>query len=274
MRFLKNEKNNYGFTIIEVLVVVSIIGLLASAAVYLVNNAREKGRIAAILQFTDGLRASLAGDVVSYWSFDKSKATDGWGQNHGIVNGPIYAEGVVGSALYFDGINDYVRVPSSGSLPNNFASANNWTFEAWIKPDLQGDDYQDIFEGIYHRPRIAIILETHSLLLAGFTPSYRNLGIKDDIINNKWQHIAVTVKIINSSTANYKLYYNGKKVVDNNAYRITGNLDSSNYYIGGRQLERFRGLIDEVKIYNEALPFAQIENHYAEGAKKFNLAIK
>jgi hypothetical protein len=41
---------------------------------------------------------------------------------------------------------------------------------------------------------------------------------------------------------------------------------------GGTQY--FNGLIDEVQIYDSALTAKKIKEIYAEGAKKFNLAIK
>lgn len=266
MAILKNRKKGAGFTLIEILVVISIIALISSAAIYYINDAREKGRIAALLQFSGGIKATLANSPVAYWSLDNGGG-DSWGQSHGTNFGAISINGVVGKALSFDG-NDVISVPVYGNLTNNFVSANSWTFEAWIKPNLQGNDYQDIFEGVYHMPRIAIIRPTRSLLLAGFAPSYKNLAIKDDVITNKWQHIVVVAKIINSSTANYKLYHDGKKVFDNTNSRISGVL-IGDYKIGGRSGEYFNGLIDEVKIYGEALPFAQIESHYAEGAEKF-----
>lgn len=267
-------KHKPGFTLIEILVVISIIGFIATAGMIYLQQVREDGRIAALLQFSNGIKSNLASSHVSYWSFDNKDATDSWGKNSGIVNGANCSKsGVLRNACYFNGTN-YIRVATSTSLTNNFISTNDWTFEAWIKPDLQGDDYQDIFEGIYHRPRIAIINSERSLLLAGYAPNYRNLAEKTEIINNKWQHIIVIAKIVDNNFANYKLYHNGKKVFDNNARRITGVLNSDYYFIGGRTGEYFKGLIDEVKIYSEALNLAQIQKNYTEGALRHEFAVK
>jgi prepilin-type N-terminal cleavage/methylation domain-containing protein len=47
---LFNRKNNKGFTLIELLVVISIIGLLSSIVLASLNDARKKGKDAAIKQ--------------------------------------------------------------------------------------------------------------------------------------------------------------------------------------------------------------------------------
>ncbi len=277
VRDLIIRQKGAGFTLIEILVVISIISFLAVTALYYINDAREKGRIAALLQFSDGIKATLSNSPAAYWSFDKGNAGDGWGQNHGTLNNmdsSNIVKGVVGNALYFNGIDERIRIVSSNL--DIFKNPNSWTFEAWIKPTGAGvDDTQTIFNSMWHRPWIAYMKSSNDIqvgILGGPFTWGRSSG-NNSIIINKWNHIVLVVKA-GDSINGFKWYINGKKT---NIYPyevIYGNSTNGTYQIGDANAFRFQGSIDEVKIYTEALPFAQIENHYAEGVKKFNLAVK
>ena len=77
--------------------------------------------------------------MIAWWSFDETEgniAEDRIGTRPGAyTNGPLPAEGMVGEALRFDGINDYVTVPDS----NLWAfGSNNFTVEFWANFDAPG----------------------------------------------------------------------------------------------------------------------------------------
>ena len=72
--------------------------------------------------------------LIGYWTFDEGGGGtvhdySGCG-NDGTVYGPGWVPGVSGTALAFDGVNDYVQVSDSASL--DLTSA--FTIEAWVKP--------------------------------------------------------------------------------------------------------------------------------------------
>ena len=89
--------------------------------------------------YTGGLPSGL----VAYWAFEEGSgttATDSVGTNTGTINGgaAYTTSGKYGKALVFDGVNDYVNVPSSTSIDNlqgitacawvnyNDTATNNW----------------------------------------------------------------------------------------------------------------------------------------------------
>ena len=75
------------------------------------------------------LAALPAAGLVSWYRAD-GNALDFADGNHGaLVNGAGFAPGLVGHAFQFDGVDDYVEVPTSDNL--NFP-AGGLTVEAWI----------------------------------------------------------------------------------------------------------------------------------------------
>jgi len=72
--------------------------------------------------------------LVAAYSFDEGSGTSindlsGNGNNGTLINGPTWAAGEYGSALSFDGTNDYVSIPDATSL--QFGSGP-FTVSAWV----------------------------------------------------------------------------------------------------------------------------------------------
>jgi hypothetical protein len=86
---------------------------------------------------------SSSSGPISYWRLDENSGAttrDSIGDNDGTITGATWTTGVNGSALHFDGVDDYVCVPHS----DDFNITNNLTLEAWIKPAGDGKDLGDI----------------------------------------------------------------------------------------------------------------------------------
>ena len=105
---MKNKTR--AFTLIELLVVVSIIGVLSSITLVALNSAREKARIASLLQFDANIQRALGDKLIAAYEFSdpSNLATDNSGFNNlnGTFTGnlagdtdPISVDGIRGKAM-------------------------------------------------------------------------------------------------------------------------------------------------------------------------------
>ena len=206
--------------------------------------------------------------AVGIWHFDDGNTTtidgSGYGNNGVLANGPVYVGGKYGSALQFDGVNDYVDCGNNTIL--NCTSA--LTVEAWVRP-LKGDAYQ---RGIVEKT-IGSGYTGWSLFQGSNNNGYRFFVALTDgslkgastgagtIIVDTWTHI-VAVK----DTSSIYIYMNGE--LKNSASAplpIASNSQSAKigrYAFFSTGDVYFNGLIDGVRIYNRVLSTEEIKASY------------
>ncbi len=264
-----NSKQS-GFTLIELMVVISIIGVLSSVVITTVSSAREKARIAKTLSFSASIQHALGADAVAIYTFNDAAGTtvtDSSGYNNdGTVNGALFkcASGDTvtgkGCAMQFDGVDDYIRITQ-----NNLHLPTAFTVSLWVNPTLIGSiDYA--FWRNDDRPSIRMSGSKWAFMVDG------NIGnafsSSSDIILNQWSHLVLTF----DGTTSYG-YINGVldgKKVDSRYTEGTTFLIGSDGVVG-----RFlQGSIDDVRIYTSAMPLAQIQQYYAEGLARHSVAKK
>ncbi len=95
--------------------------------------------VASILMPTIVFAHDYPQGMVSNWKFDEGSGTtaiDSVGTNYGTIYGATWVDGICGSGLSFDGVDDYIALSEiSGSAYNDF------TIAVWFKTDT---DYSNI----------------------------------------------------------------------------------------------------------------------------------
>ena len=243
-------------------------GLAAGTYYYRVLAADAAGNLSpASNQASATVTAAPPVGLVAAYGFDEGTGTavaDASGNgNNGTAAGPTWTIGKFGSALAFDGVNDWVTVPDSSSLDVTTAM----TVEAWVLPTALGAIWRTVAlkegSGNYTYALYASTGTSRPSGNAVTGGSDHDLRGPATLGLDNWVHLATTY-----DGANLRLYVGGALVATQAA---SGSITVSSgvLRIGGTSVfanEFFAGRIDELRIYNRALTQAQIQADMATGA--------
>ena len=273
---------NKAFTLIELLVVISIIGVLASVVLVSFSGSRDKARLATAQQFDAQVSHALGAYAVGIWRFEEGEDATAYDEsgygNDGTITGAVPApDGGVYTgteALQFAGSDDYVIVPDS-----DLFTLSDFTISVWIKTTGSVGELVSHFSTISPWAGFTLNVGANGggssgkLCLWMSGTGGNGWDCANVLINNgNWQHIVVTFKS-SGNTGDATYYVNGANVVTITKY-TSGDANSplkiGENNSGGRD---YSGLIDDVRIYNQALSSAQIQQHFAQGAASHNIAV-
>ncbi len=167
----------------------------------------------------------------------------------------IWVNGTFGSALSFDGTNDYASVPTSTSI-EPAGGMTQITMEAWVYVSSMTNNYQVAVMKGNLDAEIDVRPEWNAVRW-GITNVSNVRVVKDTNVGfvlNRWFHLAITY-----DGSNIKLYVNGTyqdSMPHLGKVRSSGNglllgVYSNDYW--------FNGVIDEVRIYNRSLSQVDIQ---------------
>ncbi len=271
---MKVHPSSLAFTLVELLVVIAIVGLLSSIVLVVTVGLREQADIAKTLQWARSVESLLGADAVGIWNLDENPAIhgttisdlSGWGNN-----GTLYTNdgatdksvpGVINNALSFDGVDDYVNVPNPHSLLTSVS------VETWIKPDTtQPENQGDVVSKVYEY-QLSWQQDTEKIMIQYYTDDpagWKILTSLGTVPNSTWGHVVCSFEPSGANTI-AKIYINGKlDKQDTLAGRpkVWTTFTIGSYWTGNRWY--YKGLIDEVRIYEAALTTAQIQSQYYAG---------
>ena len=195
--------------------------------------------------------------LVAHWPFDETSgsiAEDVAGGFHGAVHGTQWTTGRISGALRFDGIDDYVECGNSPLLAPDMLTA-----AVWVRPEYQlaarslirkaGSDITQFDYRVY----LNLIGRINFSFSDQETKRRSKVRGQVKLTNDEWTHVAVTR---DGSVAT--LYINGM-VDTSKAYDFTPISSGLDLVLGGGSRLPFKGKLDEVQIYNEALTEAEIQ---------------
>jgi hypothetical protein len=201
--------------------------------------------------------------LVAAYGFNEGSnttAADASGNGHTgtLVNGATWGAGRFGSAVSYDGVNDYVSLANSSTL--NFGTAD-FTFATWVNRAATGAEH-NIFSktasGSWVSGGKEFFIQSTNNTLAFGSFGIGEVSSTGTITNDgAWHHVAVTYV---RSTQVVTLYLDGTA-------RGSGTLnlpaDGATHLvkIGANPGGSFwRGSIDEARIYSRALSQSEIQS--------------
>ncbi|MCS7306838.1 MAG: PEP-CTERM sorting domain-containing protein [Thermoguttaceae bacterium] len=224
---------------------------------------------------------------VSYWNFDEAASGTGTaydlfdGNDGSFVNNATRTAGLIGpGAALFDysgGQQPGVNVGSGVGQQNTFSFTTGITVEALIQPsqNLGTNRYEEIFRKEDGSNRILFSFQEYGTILSfGLnTGGYQELDMPLDGLSGrptlayfkdgKPHHVAATY---DSATGEKAIWVDGVKRYSTllPAGTLITSGGSAAAYIGNVSWlnEPFTGVIDEVAIYNKALPAWELWHHY------------
>jgi hypothetical protein len=236
---------------------------------YALGDADKVNSSASQPQGTGRLDSGLA----SYWKLDENTGTSAGdastnGNTGTLTNGPTWTTGQIGSAVSFDGTNDYLSYASNIAF-----NSVDFTISTWVKANGvgTGDGTYPIFE-----QRVDATGNGQPAVTLGFTAA-KNLSFvaRDNVgaaatytestVRNlsQWYHV-VAVK----TSSAISLYVDGA-FIGSTSHSLSGDFDASAVY---RDFGRYRysgidqsflnGVIDEPRIYNRALAADEVAQLY------------
>jgi hypothetical protein len=203
---------------------------------------------------------------IAHWKFDEGGGTiayDSAGTNDGTIYGAAWTTGQIGSALDFDGVNDYVQIPDDPSLD----ITDELTINAWVKYNKQTETGpRDI---VWSARRWRYSLRRHDdiyqFIIYDTTTGWKKAETKDITFDkDTWYHLVGTYR----NGDKVKIYVNGTLNNEISISTITLNPQTEYIRIGvaqglGSGGEWFNGTIDDVRIYDRSLSAEEIWDIYA-----------
>ena len=268
-----------GFSLIELLVVMSVIAILSTMLLPSLHGSRRRARYAAWL----GIRLSNRADArtVAYYTFEEGRDTvvrnlavgdrEDVQYNQDLLNGSIlggcsWTQGRFGRygakhALQLDGASGCVEVSAHPSLEPDALS-----LEAWVYPS-RDRTAGVVGRGSVNSPRCGYWLLTRSNGTARFVigngSESRKLNGSLPVRTEEWNHLVATY---DGTTA--ALYVNGELDRSRSYSSGVGDLGERPLRIGCYYRSGWRGwldgIIDEVVVCNRALDAAEIEQRYRQ----------
>ena len=161
--------------------------------------------------------------------------------------------------LYFDGIDDFVDCGNKNILN----ITDEITLSAWVKIQHYKNYYNAIVAKSWNAYAM-YVSNTKQLTFEGeINSNWTEIKSNSTLERNKWYNVIITYAS-NDNNGTMKLYING--VIDKEVNSLGGKLNTNNknIKIGDRDQYWFKGIIDDVRIYNRALTAEEISRMYNE----------
>ncbi len=238
--------------------------------------------------YFDGQKMSVCGshtEFVAYYKFENNVSDSSGSQANGTAfNGPTYVTGKTGKAIKFDGANDYVALPVKYCA--NFHQISALTVCTWFNNQSISDapygnwafvdfDRSEYFDFFLNENTGQLGFSTHSRSPALTHDFYSERKFFNDA---QWHFGCVIYDSgkkyfyidgqndYGQGNGSVQTFHNGAPLASTlTRYGFIGDGSEADVFNGGRNGQYYKGLIDELRIYEKALSDAEMKYLYLTG---------
>ncbi len=201
-----------------------------------------------------------SGDLVAYYPFNGNADDESGFGNNGTVSGAVLVpdrHGNPSSAYRFDGVNDYISVPSSASL--NFQNSISINF--WIKVDqfFERESYP-LSHGNWENRWKVSLTNRHVRWTVKTNTGTKDLDSETELALDSLYNVTVLY-----DGSDYEIYINGELDAFStfSGQILTTNIDlMMGQVLPGNNQYNFNGVLDDIRIYNYAISYSDIQLLY------------
>jgi prepilin-type N-terminal cleavage/methylation domain-containing protein len=207
---MKGHQYRSGFTIVELLIVIVVVGILAAITIVAYNGIQDRARLAAGMAFEHQLRSKYGTDTMGDWSFDECSGTsvknNGSPQNTDTVLGSVSwitdTPTGKGCALRFNG--STTQIQTNATLGSTY-----YVKAAWVRITAAScGSYNIISQGSSSGVQAAFYTPSCQLN-AGHNGAWGTAASTQAINDGKWHYVAAIWE-----SGNLQLFLDGKSVTN------------------------------------------------------------
>ena len=237
-----------------------------------IDEVNQAGTTEGVLWMFTTLRDPLPPQLVAHWTLNEgtgSTIEDATvnGNNGTLINmnEQSWVEGIEGSALYFDGIDDYVNVPDEYAI--NFAD-QDFSISFWLKQSMMDKAMRYIIKGTHTSPgsgkRYEVFHHASNVVRFSIDDNVTKSRIEvpnTDFVTGEWVHVVA----VRDKTDGQLLLYANTHLQDT-ANDLTGDISQDeDLYFGVSPDEdntNLSGSLDDIRFFNFALDDSTIQELY------------
>ena len=226
------------------------------------ENVRIYNRVLSDNDIYDSYRNHTASyGLVAWWGFNSGKGStvydDAGCGNYGVIHGASWTEdGKYGDALNFDGVTDYIDCGNDESL-----QVSDFTVNMWLNPSAFTETRRGIIQKTDYKHEFAINLHSDGAVDFYWGDGTNHVGGWDFLPPSSIQFSNWQMLTLQREGSVCRGYVNGQ-LVKEKSFTISPAVGTGSLTIGKTYAGYFKGVIDDVRVYNRALSDDEIEDLY------------